>query len=322
MLHIQPVLSYIREQLMICTSSSSTPKILTVDASARQFASENFHNNPKHVGYKTKKNVLSPNPLLDALRRVVITLWLAWMFKAAHASTVTYQWSQFPLPLNLKVGVEQNIHIPGAINIRVGVPSSLADKLETEIIGNHLWIKATDYFPDTRLIVVAQPLGTMILQVRANEFAVPVGPIFIESKSKERPSSKTSEQYGFITLTRWVIQQLYAPERLLKDIAGVSRVEVNQSPVNIFRCGARVPTLCGGAVRATAIASWRSLNHYATAVQITNNLDVSIILDPRELVGRWRTAAFVHSRLGPSGHIDDSTVLVLISDQPYFTSIR
>ena len=278
----------------------------------------------KQAAYKTKKSVLAPNPLLGALSRIVITLWLAWMFKTAHASTVTYQWSQFPLPLNLKVGVEQNIHIPEAIDIRVGVPSSLANELETEIIGNHLWVKATDFFPDTRLIVVAQPLGTMILQVRANEFAVPVGPIFIEtqSKLKENLSSGTSEQYGFITLTRWVIQQLYAPERLLKDIPGVSRVEVNQSPVNIFRCGARVPTLCGGAVRATAIASWRSLNHYATAVQITNNLDVSIILDPRELVGRWRTAAFVHSRLGPTGHIDDSTVLVLISDQPYFTSIR
>lgn len=278
----------------------------------------------KQVAYKTKKSVSAPNPLLGALSRIVITLWLAWMFKTAHASTVTYQWSQFPLPLNLKVGVEQNIHIPEAIDIRVGIPSSLANKLETEIIGNHLWVKATDYFPDTRLIVVAQPLGTMILQVRANEFAVPVGPIFIESQSKLKvnPSSGTSEQYGFITLTRWVIQQLYAPERLLKDIPGVSRVEVNQSPVNIFRCGARVPTLCGGAVRATAIASWRSLNHYATAVQITNYLDVSIILDPRELVGRWRTAAFVHSRLGPTGHIDDSTVLVLISDQPYFTSIR
>lgn len=278
----------------------------------------------KQVAYKTKKSVSAPNPLLGALSRIVITLWLAWMFKTAHASTVAYQWSQFPLPLNLKVGVEQNIHIPEAIDIRVGIPSSLANKLETEIIGNHLWVKATDYFPDTRLIVVAQPLGTMILQVRANEFAVPVGPIFIESQSKlkENSSSGTSEQYGFITLTRWVIQQLYAPERLLKDIPRVSRVEVNQSPVNIFRCGARVPTLCGGAVRATAIASWRSLNHYATAVQITNNLDVSIILDPRELVGRWRTAAFVHSRLGPTGHIDDSTVLVLISDQPYFTSIR
>lgn len=279
---------------------------------------------PKQAAYKTKKTASSPNPQLDALRRIAITLWLAWMFKTAHASAVTYQWSQFPLPLNLKVGVEQNIHIPEAIDIRVGVPSSLANKLETEIIGNHLWVKATDYFPDTRLIVVAQPLGTMILQVRANESAVPVGPIFIESQSKlkEKPSSGTSEQYGFITITRWVIQQLYAPERLLKDIPGVSRVEVNQSPVNIFRCGARVPTLCGGAVRATAIASWRSLNHYATAVQITNNMDVPIILDPRELVGRWRTAAFVHSRLGPTGHIDDSTVLVLISDQPYFTSIR
>lgn len=237
----------------------------------------------------------------------------------ASADSVTYQWTETPFEIDLQVGVERNIHIPGATALRIGIPKSINSQLIPQIIGNHVWLKALDEFDSSRVVLIAEPLGRLILQIRARTSDISNQPIVIRDLDSHEISDalEYSPNHGFVTLTRWVVQQFYAPTRLISDIPGVVRISVDKSPVDLFRCGKRIPTVCAGAVSSVPLASWQSSHHFVTALHVTNNLSESIILDPRELRGPWRTAAFLHTRLHPKGQFGDSTMLVLISDFPF-----
>ncbi len=238
------------------------------------------------------------------------------------ASQASYHWPNAPLELDLAVGYEQRISVPEARSLRLGIPQSVKPILRTEIVGNHLWLEAKEPFNPVRLVLIADPLGRIVLQVRSQHSKQFNQPIIIHERrpDERRAASKPSLRLGFVKLTRWVVQQLYSPERLLSDLPGVQQIAVELNSYEIFRCGMRIPTACAGAVSAVPIASWQSPNHFITAIKIVNQLTQPIILDPRELRGTWRSAAFVHSKLSAQGNSGDTTVLVLISDYPFETS--
>ncbi len=235
------------------------------------------------------------------------------------ASEVSYHWPNSPLELDLAVGYEQRISVPEAGSLRLGIPQSVKQILRTEIVGNHLWLEAKEPFTPVRLVLLAEPLGRIVLQVRSQHSKQFNQPITIHGRESDerRVASKPMLNLGFVKLTRWVVQQLYAPERLLSDLPGVQQIAVDLDSFDIFRCGKRIPTVCAGAVTAVPIASWQSPNHFITAIKIVNQLAQPIVLDPRELRGTWRSAAFVHSKLSAQGNSGDTTVLVLISDYPF-----
>lgn len=238
------------------------------------------------------------------------------------ASEVSYHWPDSPLELDLAVGYEQRISVPEADGLRLGIPQSVKRILRTEIVGNHLWLEAKEPFNPVRLVLLADPIGRIVLQVRSQHSKQFNQPIIIHGRGsdEQRTASKQLLNLGFVKLTRWVVQQLYAPERLLSDLPGVQQIAVDLDSFDIFRCGMRIPTPCAGAVTAVPIASWQSPNHFITAIKIVNQLTQPIILDPRELRGTWRSAAFVHSKLSAQGNSGDTTVLVLVSDYPFETS--
>ncbi len=238
----------------------------------------------------------------------------------ALASPVTYQWPTNPIELNITVGSEQQITLPGTESIRVGVPNKIERLLKVEVIGPHLWVTPLQEFELSRIIIVAPPNGRLVLQINSVKEQISNQPIVVQSPSEtESPEVSTNyiPSYGYVTLTRWVVQQLYAPQRLLTDLPGVNRVPVDKSELEIFRCGARLPTLCAGGVVGSPLASWQSNHHYVTAVEVQNKLAEPVVLDARELRGNWRAAAFVHNQLRPFGQHGDNTVLVLISDFPH-----
>ncbi len=249
-------------------------------------------------------------------------LCLMFATQNSIASEVSYHWPNTPLELDLAVGNEQRISVPEAGSLRLGIPQSVKRILRTEIVGNNLWIEAKEPFDPIRLVLLADPLGRIVLQVRSQHSKQFNQPIIIHGRvsDERRVASHPLMNLGFVTLTRWVVQQLYAPERLLNNLPGVQQVAVDSDSFDIFRCGMRIPTACAGAVTAVPIASWQSPNHFITAIRIVNQLTQPIILDPRELRGSWRSAAFVHSKLSSQGNSGDTTVLVLISDYPFETA--
>lgn len=250
---------------------------------------------------------------------LLIALWLISPFESTKASPVAYLWSLNPINIDIKVGTEQQISIPGAERLQVGVHDEINRSINVQIIGHHIWLTANEEFENSRVIIVADPLGRLILQVNSIKGKVLNQPIVIQQNSVqgETISKDDNPHYGYVALTRWVVQQLYAPERLLTELQGVNRIPVESTELDLFRCGQRFPTLCAGAVAAKPIASWQSRQYYVTAVEVTNKLLEPIVLDARELRGNWRTAAFIHEKLRPSGLQGDSTVLIFISDFPF-----
>lgn len=260
---------------------------------------------------------MKPTECISKLAEIAILFGL--FLSVTFADSITYQWTETPLDIDLQVGVERNIHIPEAVALRIGIPNSINSQLIPQIIGNHVWLKALAEFDSTRVILIAEPLGRLILQIRARTSDTSNQPVVIRNlnSGESLDSLKPLPNHGFVKLTRWVVQQFYAPKRLVSDIPGVVRVSVDKTPVDLFRCGERIPTVCAGAVSSVPLASWQSSHHYVTALHVTNNLSEPIILDPRELRGPWRTAAFLHTRLHPKGQFGDGTMLVLISDFPF-----
>ena len=118
--------------------------------------------------------------------------------------------------------------------------------------------------------------------------------------------------FGYVALTRYAAQQMYAPRRLVREPPGILRAPLTDKPVPLVR---------GGAVEAMPLVSWQAEGLYVTAVKLTNATHRPLILDPRGLRGRWLAATFQHARLLPAGDPADTTCVYLISARPFEESL-
>jgi len=226
-------------------------------------------------------------------------------------------WDKVPMRITLPVGKERLVTFPA--DVRVGMPGSLSSKLRTQSNQGTVYWKANEAFDIQRIEVrEIQSNRIFLIDLKASTKANSVTPIevvFKESredaadKTSYDSSSKTSKKPGYIELTRFAAQQLYAPARLLKASTRIHRVSVAKHTMTHL--------IHGEQIEATPVASWQSGSLYVTAVELKNINDHFINLDPRYLRGEWRTATFQHNRLHPTGSESDTTAVYLISDRPF-----
>jgi integrating conjugative element protein (TIGR03749 family) len=127
------------------------------------------------------------------------------------------------------------------------------------------------------------------------------------------PDSPVSDNDVYVTLTRFAWQQLYAPERLLVNPAGITRAPMHTDAL-------RSDLVYGDKVIAHPLASWLYQGHYLTAVQLRNKYDHAARLQlSRDLCGNWETvSAYPRTTLKAAGNkTGDSTTLFLISAKPF-----
>lgn len=233
-------------------------------------------------------------------------------------------WRKTPIAIPLIVGEERLIHFPESVSI--GLPQSLTARLRSQSINGTLYLLARQSFESTRVMVRSEnggPLFVLDLSAALSSEARPPLPdvqvvleaskVAVGSESSETDSAETTtgnrfSQWGYVALTRYAAQQLYAPERLVPNTPGVVAIPVQVAPVGLLR---------GGGVEAVPVAAWKAGLHYVTAVRLTNHSAKAVILDPRELRGAWLAATFQHNRLLPSGADEDTTAVYLISDRPF-----
>lgn len=222
------------------------------------------------------------------------------------------QWQKTPIAIGLSVGEEQLVHFRGPVS--VGLPAALESQLRTQTVNGTVYLMAKATFASTRVMVRETEGGqTYLFDLSASTDAGHSQPIVVtlnETPDTENRLAETSHDagFGYVSLTRFAAQQLFAPLRLLSSTAGIVRVPIQQQAV------ALVP---GNAVRATPLAAWRAGHLYVTAVKLTNRLAHAQTLDPRTLRGAWLSAAFQHSRLLPAGSDADTTAVYLVSEQPF-----
>lgn len=231
-------------------------------------------------------------------------------------------WDKVPLRITLPVGKERLVTFPA--DVRVGIPGLLGAKLRTQSNQGTVYWKANAAF-DTQRIEVRETQSNRIylLDLKASEEAKSVTPIEViykqarhdqtsndqADKSTSQSNAQKSRKPGYIELTRFSAQQLYAPARLLNPSPLIHRISVDRrSTTHLIR---------GQQVNATPVASWQSGALYITAVELKNTSKSFITLDPRHLRGGWRAATFHHSRLHPAGSESDTSAVYLISDRPF-----
>ncbi len=265
-------------------------------------------------------------PTKNDLERIFsFWLWLALlsMQSIVHADpefTERIEWSKTPIRLDLEVGHERLVHLPGPV--QVGVPAALQSLLRTQSVDGTVYFLANAPFDATRVMVRTLDGGPIYLfDVSASKEGGQTHPVqvFVKAARETEPGQTDLHaddpdmppRYGYVALTRFASQQLYAPARLVQERPGIVRVPVAGEPMVLMR---------GGAVDATPLVAWRAGGLYVTAVKLINRTDRPQTLDPRDLRGTWLAATFQHHRLSPAGGDADTTAVYLISARPFESS--
>lgn len=229
-------------------------------------------------------------------------------------------WRKVPIAVPLIVGEERLVHFPDSVS--VGLPPSLNAVLRSQSINGTLYLLARQPFAPTRVLVRSETEGSIyVLDISAETHgdeprSLPELQILLqtgtasahEGNDDTSPGNQRPAAGGYVALTRFAAQQLYAPTRLLPTQKGVVAIPVRQEPVAL---------VVGGAVEAVPVAAWKSGGRYVTAVKLTNRNTRPVVLDPRELRGSWLAATFQHNRLLAAGSDADSTAVYLVSERPF-----
>ncbi|UTW14276.1 TIGR03749 family integrating conjugative element protein [Marinobacterium rhizophilum] len=232
------------------------------------------------------------------------------------------RWERLPLAVPLVVGQERIVFIDR--NVRVGVPSTVGERLRVQSAGGAVYLRAHAPIEPSRLQLQDLDSGALILldivAEPAREGDMPLEPVRIvegnaapsrygESTvdaSEARSATAQHETPVPVVLTRFAAQSLYAPLRTVEPVPGIQRVNLRRD----LALDSLLPT---EPIRAKALVAWRLADVWVTAVRLTNSSGRRIGLDPRALQGDFMTATFQHPDLGPGGTPDDTTVLYLVT---------
>lgn len=223
-------------------------------------------------------------------------------------------WDKTPIHLSLSLNEERLVHFPQAISI---ADNEAGDKIAVLKVQDALYLKGKESFENKRLLVQLMPQGeVIILTLSANDKITATKPIEVLLESKEEtgaPQSANTFDINAITLTRFAIQSLYAPQRLLVIPEGVSR-----TPMQTRRL---ISLVYGASMEARPLISWHGGAFYVTAVELKNLLNKDVIIDPRRMSGNWQTATFYPTNtLAPRGK-EDTTTVFLVSDRPFHEAL-
>lgn len=265
---------------------------------------------------------MNARKLYEPLRWIVLlSLWIplqtfAQIDDAVATIPERVVWNKTPIAIPLIVGEERLIHFPDSVSI--GLPQSLTSMLRSLSINGTVYLLARQPFDTTRVIVRSETEGPMyVLDISAepgesDSHSLPDVQILLEGSQGDGAAASNddnrSRPWGYITLTRFAAQQLYAPTRLIPREPGVVVIPVNAEPVDLVH---------GAKVEAVPVAAWKAGLRYVTAVKLINRTKRPVVLDPRQLRGAWLAATFQHNRLLSAGSEADTTAVYLISDRPF-----
>lgn len=221
-------------------------------------------------------------------------------------------WDKTPIHLSISLNEERLVHFPQAISI---IDNEAGEKIAVLKIQDALYLKGKESFDNKRLLVQLMPQGdVIILNLSANEKITANKPVEILLENKEesnnnQPETANSFDINSITLTRFAIQSLYAPQRLLVIPEGVGRIPMQTRK--------QISLIYGASMESRPLISWHGGAFYVTAVELKNLLNKEVVVDPRRMVGNWQTATFYPTNtLAPRGK-EDTTTVFLVSDRPF-----
>ncbi|KTC66362.1 integrating conjugative element protein, PFL_4704 family (plasmid) [Legionella adelaidensis] len=222
-------------------------------------------------------------------------------------------WEKIPLTIQLPINQERLVQFPQAIKV---MDQQLGSNVEVLKVKDSLYIKAKEAFTEGRLIVQLLPDNeVIILNLKSDEKLKNANPIEIVVDTVEEKVGTTSSQYEYnaIQLTRFAIQSLYSPERVLEIPEGIHR-----TPMQTHKT---VPLFYGASVEAHPIASWRGGELYVTSIEVRNLLSKSVHLQFTDLIGHWQAASFYPTNELMPRNQHETTTVFLVSEQPFSSAL-
>ena len=174
-------------------------------------------------------------------------------------------WQKTPITVSLTVGKERRVDFPGPV--QVGLPATIQSAIRVQSVAGTVYLLAHQPFEATRVMVRTVDSGAVyLLDLSAANEGEAKSAIQILDPETRKPGVTEEEgaplpAYGYVTLTRFAAQQLYAPARLLHDLPGVVRVPVRREPVRLVRAAP---------IEASPLVAWRASGLYITAVKLRN----------------------------------------------------
>lgn len=238
---------------------------------------------------------------------------------AFASDTLHLVWRKAPINITLPVGSERMISFPGVVKFGYDKGTLGANTLSVVNNNETVYLTAQKAFQSEPARVLLVQSGKIILMnVAAAKGASDTPVDVVLPQSVPTPAAKSSDlntqtvNYG--SLIQFAAHQLYAPARLLTHPGDIFR-----TPMETKR---RVPLLLDGAVLANPLISWRESNAYITAVQVYNNENFSLNLDPTVFCGQWKMAAFYPRKtIAKQSASNDNTTVFLVSTQPFGQAI-
>ncbi|MBD3611512.1 MAG: TIGR03749 family integrating conjugative element protein [Hydrogenovibrio crunogenus] len=262
-----------------------------------------------------------------------LLLFLVSTFSFADEHIV---WDKAPIELSLSLGEERQVVFPD--NIEIGVPGTALNRFKTiTSVDNRMFIEPSVEFKRQRILVKESSSGiNYVIYLSVKEGSVSLDPIAIihkENKTKAISKGSPNERIrannntdnrllnSYPYLTRYVAQQLYAPQRLIKNNSAIQRISVvKKSFTSLFKCTPR--SMSCSSIVTTPLVSYKTGRLYASALKVKNVSDYPIDIDPRLIKsdispGALLAATPIHGRLLPSRYGSKSeSVIIIVHKRP------
>ncbi|SFV89207.1 hypothetical protein MNB_SUP05-SYMBIONT-5-364 [hydrothermal vent metagenome] len=260
--------------------------------------------------------------------KLLLSAFMLWVLLVPNANAELRLLNHFgdPIPLELSVGQEIQLNFENPLG-SIGIPEAIKSKLKKQLIDTRLWIKATKTFKPTRVLIknAKGGISVFLLSATTRKQKVTQHPIKYNVINEKRqlnevsPVKNANPELSYVDLTRFVAQSLYSPKRLIKKIKVIRVVIDTKKTVPLFICSETLA--CNDTVSARPIAAWKSSRYYISAILLKNTSKQQVVLDPRDLIGEWKSATFHFNRLGQAGSPTDTSVVYLISLSPFEQSL-
>lgn len=232
-----------------------------------------------------------------------------------------------PISVTLAIGQERQIVFEETV--KAGIPGVLVNQVNLNSVGNRVFIEALSEFKNQRLLVRGAESGiTYVFTIQSSENVEPDPKLNVYLPKPKSTSSTPNQAWSasdqpinsYPFLTRYAMQQLYAPARLVKTHPAIQQLSMPGKPVMLFRCTPR-SSACRN-IKATPLVGFRTDRLFATALKLENIGHQAQEIDPRLIQvpnpNSLLTATAMHGRLHPKdAGIKAETVIVLIHDRPF-----
>ena len=218
---------------------------------------------------------------------------------AAARRTVVYE----GIPIDINVPLHQEIRVHMHESVEVGVPVTLTSKLDVTSVHGIVYLTAVQAFTSHRLALKSSPSGRIVL---LDVSSTTDGSVFKDIFIATGGSAVTPEDPPLLTasqLMRYIAQMSVAPRTSRTGPTRIKRVALGIPRDSVYR---------DFEVGSTLLAAWRTERWLALAVELHNQSDETISLDPNDVAGVWRTVGLLHTRLLPRDKRGAQTVMFLV----------